>query len=515
MMSILEASKDATMDMLTSAAATMVDTTYHEYVSYLSQRYPSLAILASRLSADRLVAPSRAFCLEWSSTRTSSEYLNSEKLHQLIINIGQRVNPPNLNGRLLLVEDPTPGDMEMLGSALDIDPFFFASYIGSSRLRYDFESPSNATLLSEQITRDFVALEYNHSICFTSTPPAELTTYANVTRKVTMPPRIRGTWHVGIVRGCCSVLRLRTSPWLCLILVDRAPSSFALKSPGVSGVHPILTPIRLTTWDFLGGPDDFECPERFSKFHRLPGQSLGRSGAMKGWLDELVHHWQCDPKGFNPARPTMLSLMCYPVKKFTTEWLCYRSTMSRYVRIYEYGPQELQPKLKDPWLFDEHIYDLQNWRRRVAESVHKLKIVQEFLQHWKAETDDADVIETANLVTKDLEYVSSDIRQYGQQLANTIPLLTNLVEILDSKQSMAESANVKQLTLIALVFVPLSYIASLFSMNDRHGPGGDKFWVYFAVAVPVSLIVLAIARLPFTKAKSVTRLWVKKLNPKT
>ncbi|KAH9907264.1 hypothetical protein F4778DRAFT_721213, partial [Xylariomycetidae sp. FL2044] len=64
-----------------------------------------------------------------------------------------------------------------------------------------------------------------------------------------------------------------------------------------------------------------------------------------------------------------------------------------------------------------------------------------------------------------------------------------MVQISDARRSIKENLNIKRLTLIAMVFIPLSYVATLFSMGDKYAPGQDGFWLYFAVSIPTLLLV--------------------------
>ncbi len=54
-----------------------------------------------------------------------------------------------------------------------------------------------------------------------------------------------------------------------------------------------------------------------------------------------------------------------------------------------------------------------------------------------------------------------------------------------TERSIREAKSVKALTILGVVFVPLAYIATLFSMSDPYRPGGEMFWVYFVVAFPL------------------------------
>jgi Mg2+ and Co2+ transporter CorA len=75
-----------------------------------------------------------------------------------------------------------------------------------------------------------------------------------------------------------------------------------------------------------------------------------------------------------------------------------------------------------------------------------------------------------------------------------IPLVTTLVQITDGKQSLRDATNIKRLTILALLFVPLSFVASLLSIND--GVSAHGLWLLFSVAVPLCLGVALVASAP-------------------
>ena len=58
-----------------------------------------------------------------------------------------------------------------------------------------------------------------------------------------------------------------------------------------------------------------------------------------------------------------------------------------------------------------------------------------------------------------------------------------------TERSIREAKSVKALTILGIVFVPLAYVATLFSMSDSYGPGGELFWVYFVVAIPLTGLI--------------------------
>lgn len=80
-----------------------------------------------------------------------------------------------------------------------------------------------------------------------------------------------------------------------------------------------------------------------------------------------------------------------------------------------------------------------------------------------------------------------DVRRRAELLNAAI---TGLASVSGSQQALREARSTKALTLVGLVFIPLAYTATLFSMAEPFGPGEERFWVYFAVAGPLVLCVL-------------------------
>jgi hypothetical protein len=58
------------------------------------------------------------------------------------------------------------------------------------------------------------------------------------------------------------------------------------------------------------------------------------------------------------------------------------------------------------------------------------------------------------------------------------------------KQSILEAKRAKSLTSVGLVFIPLAYTASLFSMESGYRPGAKHFWMYWVVSIPLVILVI-------------------------
>lgn len=237
---------------------------------------------------------------------------------------------------------------------------------------------------------------------------------------------------------------------------------------------------------YLGPVEDFL--DR-SPFARQPSDCEERLGL--GMSNDLVQYWS---RGFSDCfdmtDPTIQSLAYYPLRIVAAEWVKYVAVMHYCIKHYEYQ-EDGTPELEK---FDTNLRELQSWRRRSMMSQQKLQSVIRFLKaRCSSDSNDVHIMQP---LTWDFEFIKGQIDEYGRRLENMIPLLTSLVQIVDARRSFAETANITRLTVLALIFVPLSYISSLFSMNSTNAPGSQYFWVYFAVALPVTLTVVTIARPP-------------------
>ena len=98
---------------------------YEKFVKAQSQRNPCLQNLARFFNSSRINA-CRIACLEFSeSDMPTLKSLDLVGL-QLLLH-SPEAGTQSLRGRLLIIEDLSKDVIEMLGSELGIDPFFFAS----------------------------------------------------------------------------------------------------------------------------------------------------------------------------------------------------------------------------------------------------------------------------------------------------------------------------------------------------------------------------------------------------
>jgi Mg2+ and Co2+ transporter CorA len=251
----------------------------------------------------------------------------------------------------------------------------------------------------------------------------------------------------------------------------------------------------LTSHPFLGGREDFlDPPSFFEESQSVPAPT------SCGLFEDLLTCWTREtPEGFNPESPSLLSLAYYPLKIIAGEWMNYAAVMSFSIKRYEYTVEDLPILFPELDKLNSDLRTLQSWRRRSIASRNKIASVARFLHSHRPKSPHTDELWTS--LVDDYEHIDANIKEYSYRLENMLPIVTAVVQVVDTRRSFAETANVSRLTYLALVFVPLTFTTGLFSMNIDTAPGGKNFWAFFLVAIPVTVVVFLIARPPARNAR--------------
>ncbi|KAL8712684.1 MAG: hypothetical protein Q9220_003216 [cf. Caloplaca sp. 1 TL-2023] len=461
---------------------------YKAYVAARAHRNPSLHHLSQFLErSNSTIASCRIACLDVSPAHecSSLQNLDFEGLKGLLqLKIEER-SSGELYGRILLIEDLCPQIIELLGSALNIDPFFFASHIDVPQSDTATRRPYRTTLPSLAKSQNSISLQYYRSIVLDGQGvTGNLRRDMNVPRHVASPGT-RGA-DIRLARHCCSVTTSVTKDglWLGLILVDPPISnSYLRKHSDDDNRHKFSIQSRL----FQGGLEDFRSGPSFHDSED-PETQLGPNSTLENIAFYLAREW---PPNMDLQQPSLASVAYYPLKIIAAEWMIYLEVVHRLVKKYEYRPDSFPLALEQVSILNADLYALQRWSRQNMGTAHKIRSVITFLKHQKSKDDPT----KSNVsLTEDYEHILSCIDVYNHRIELTVSIVASLIQIVDSRRSFVETANIKRLTYLALVFVPLTFISSLFSMAERFAPGGEYFWIYFVVAIPVCAAVFLVVR---------------------
>ncbi|KAF2156612.1 hypothetical protein K461DRAFT_298658 [Myriangium duriaei CBS 260.36] len=153
---------------------------------------------------------------------------------------------------------------------------------------------------------------------------------------------------------------------------------------------------------------------------------------------------------------------------------------------------------------ERHFSDIQAWERRVNEFKNDLLGIMLQLRIAPGQLD-LDRAGTLKPSATDFRFLHHRLTELSQVVSRVNGSIASLVSFTGSRsalkaqelslqmadQSIRDANNIKALTILGLVFIPFSYTASLFSMADGYSPSGGSFWIYFAVSLPLTgLLVL-------------------------
>ncbi|KAL2816056.1 hypothetical protein BDW59DRAFT_177454 [Aspergillus cavernicola] len=478
---------------------------YREFVHGQKHNNPCLAGLSNFLcDPDSERRSCRILRLDFSADTEGAEFQHVELEH-----LQETIYPTGEEGRrrILIIEDLRRDVIEILGSAYRIDPIFFASHLHAPFRQMDNQTPNLACLPSRQRKQNFVNFHYHRTVELKGDVENEdrLTRDMNVDRKIAVLLPTERT-RIALVQHACSVILFKDGEggqgWLSIILVDSPvmreylPVLYANEMK--SGHQVTRRASRVDSGLFLNGYEDFLPPSNVPLHTK--GAFWSPQLSRDSLLDGLRYYWERElPDQFDPLRPTLFALSVYPLKIIAAEWNNYMAAMSYHIKRHEYAVEAFNQAVTELDKLNVELRSLQAWRRRSLASQHKIASVKNFVTLHTPQAANSSynpALEEAAGLQEDYAYLAGTLDDLSRRLRNMLPFVTSLVQISDSRRSLAESANVNRLTSLAIVFAPLSFTTGLFSMDTTNGPGGTHFWVFFAVAIPITIVVFLLARPP-------------------
>jgi hypothetical protein len=189
---------------------------YQNLVAAKCLQQPYLQNLSNFLThSHRYHNPSRIACLEFTADSMPRHLsLSLDGLAQMLQN-SRRCE--SILGQILILEDLTRDAIEILGSSLQIDPLFFASFLRTSRVERTADTPGPYVLPSRAKNCDFIHIPYTQPLKLHEVAtPCKLLCNANVRRKARVSHTARGSSVGYASRGFSILMRVESNKsWLC------------------------------------------------------------------------------------------------------------------------------------------------------------------------------------------------------------------------------------------------------------------------------------------------------------
>lgn len=142
------------------------------------------------------------------------------------------------------------------------------------------------------------------------------------------------------------------------------------------------------------------------------------------------------------------------------------------------------------WL-ENHLNYVYRWKRKCSQYRDWMR---DNLMELGISFADGECLGNAGLKdTLDWIYIQRKIDMWTSRSNDVATSASGLLSLVASYKSVAETKNTTFLTILGTVYLPLSLVASLFSMAGDFIPGKPQFWIYFTVSLPLLFISLAIA----------------------
>ena len=436
--------------------------------------------------------------------------------------IEERSSEPPL--RLFVVEDLSQQVIEQLGSHFDIDPLFFREQIEDyvwHNTRDPWAMPSS--LISNMKHRPWfrmrnVRLRYLNSEKDFDDSRLEVNSW-NVLRR---PDNDENHWHYQDRKGAVvSIMRTRTTVWIgkdkkC----GNGTVGIVLLDPTVSQGKPLCT--YSPRFHILGLCTDFLGYDR-SNWLPTPKMDTKKYPSVKqsvSWFEDIVamttaFPWfeLTDGHELNAqvlAKPTIYTICA--------EWL----VVCDYVKA---RLSQIEWELEMPRLFrskgdaiDTSLGRLHTWRRQIP--VFR-EMIKETLEHAlpaaarltkpcsqpniapasplsvKSTLSNKFIIDFDNLegfedIVPDFKRVLAAVNELQERVDRLTSIVTSEISIEDSRRGLEENHNMARITWLATIFIPLTFVSGLYSMNESVAALKTTYGWYFLTAVPFTLIVMAI-----------------------
>lgn len=93
----------------------------------------------------------------------------------------------------------------------------------------------------------------------------------------------------------------------------------------------------------------------------------------------------------------------------------------------------------------------------------------------------------------DYDEILAQARQFEEDIKDHMTTCVGIMTLKESKKSIQLADSVRRITQLAFIFVPLTFVTSIFGMNlEGFGTGNIKTWVFLVVASAVTITVFAL-----------------------
>jgi len=499
---------------------------YAQLLRNLCKRYPSLINLEELLPNTKLnlgyIRNCRVRMIDVGlPVHQVSQFDDDPDL--LLAHLKQTEAAGAVHQRIYVLENLTLAHIALFGTFFDIDPCIFASQIRTANWEEKPTKNNTPKLLSSRNPARSFSLRYNELRLFQD-PLSNRLMDIHAGRRITSTRLRRVFANVGLVKKCATFwCREMLNSWdgmlhrvtivyrVVLILIDPPvthclPDALYRES---SGGAPVFV-----NEPYQGGYQDFTLWSEVG----IENQSLGASMVpppgppRTSTLDDIVYYLSASMP--LPEHPSMTPQVAATIlKKFVlSHWVAHIEYTKSLLNSIE-AAMAKQHGSDLAWL-ETQLTDLFRWSRRLSSYCEQTETALDNLgllsQSYYGAVPSTSL--SGSNCDDDFHYVHRRMQNMKNRAIDLISTVNGLIGTLEVKQtikltessqkvatrseelanrSLGEARTVRALTILGIIFVPLSTVASIFSIQGNYGPGQPQFWVYWVIAIPVVCFVLS------------------------
>lgn len=226
-------------------------------------------------------------------------------------------------------------------------------------------------------------------------------------------------------------------------------------------------------------PKSFDCPPTPAALDALTANAPTHS--RTSMLRDLIHYYEHHSDFLSPAEWETPQKSAIFLKKIVA---------AHYLQLVDYIKvmlPSLELRLTTAWVEEQDQWkSLQTISRRCGNYRDDIEDTLLSLGYpLDGKLDESSKLRSIDWkdCEKDLQYAYFRLKILKERADNLTTSMTGLASIAGNRQNLEEAKRVKRLNLLALLFIPLAYTSSLFSMQDNFAPNKSDFWIYWISAI--------------------------------
>lgn len=140
--------------------------------------------------------------------------------------------------------------------------------------------------------------------------------------------------------------------------------------------------------------------------------------------------------------------------------------------------------------FIDFLSELVGWNRRLAEYCEFIEAVIDDLGIPTVELKSS--LPTRSEVVPKYSTCKQEFQYVHRRLSNLKMRMQDLISLVNATEATRQAKITTVLTILVLIFAPMSLIAALFSMGGLFAPGEIHFWIYWVIALPLTIALVSL-----------------------